>query len=107
MQYSHQLLLKQMMGKGVSQQKILDYFKAEGYPEAEVLSAINDYERQKDLSDSAKAEAPSPEQPAPTPKQIPRSQDLRRMHMSTKIIVVAGTLVIFTLAAITTYFLMQ
>ncbi|MFC2174479.1 hypothetical protein ACFLQ2_01280 [archaeon] len=106
MQYGHQTLLKEMLEKGVSQQKIVEYFTKEGYTEPDVLSAITDYERQKDLSDSARAEVPTPEQPA-APKQIPRSQDLRTMPFSTKLIVVAGTFIIFILAAVTTYFLMQ
>ena len=52
MQYNHSTLLKQMVDKEVPQQKIIDYFVGEGYPEAEVISEINDHERQKELSAS-------------------------------------------------------
>ena len=101
MQYSHQSLLKQMMEKGTNQQKILDYFEKEGYTESEILSAITDYERDKELS-------PTPSEPVETTiKTVPKSTDLRRTASSTKIIVSIGMIVIFALAAIMTYILFQ
>lgn len=50
MKYNHQKLLWEMMDGNISQLKIIDYFKGEGYTENEIIREITDYEQQQSAS---------------------------------------------------------
>jgi len=54
MKYNHQKLLWEMMGRNISQLKIIDYFEGEGYAENEIIREINDYEQQQSASAAMK-----------------------------------------------------
>ncbi len=75
MKFSDMQLLRKMIDEGVTQQRILVYFRKEGYSESEVLDELVSYERELESRSALSAPVldptkPLPEKPKPTVREL-------------------------------------
>ena len=96
MKYNHQKLLWEMLRKGVSQLKVISYFKGEGYTEDEIIREINDYEQQQSASTAMK-ELPE----APTIRNPPAQISKKAETLPAKILMIFLILLLIVLLTIT------
>lgn len=103
MKYNHQRLLWKMLKDDVSQLKIVEYFKGEGYTEEDVIREINDYEQQQSASAAMKT---LPEED--TPVQNPPIQlSKKTAALPTKILMIFMVLLMIILLTVVFEFLLR
>jgi hypothetical protein len=75
MKFSDMQLLHKMVNEGVTQQRVLEYFRKEGYSESEVLDELVSYERELESKQALSAPALDPTKPLP-PKPKTTTKEL-------------------------------